>query len=52
MNVDKNLIRHWAMLFESEEARMSGGETFIDENNNERVPRVLTGKYAYRMFLD
>ena len=27
MNVDKNLIRHWAMLFESDEMKRTVGES-------------------------
>ena len=30
MNIDKNLIRHWAMLFESEDVRKNGEESFLD----------------------
>jgi hypothetical protein len=35
MNIDKNLIRHWAMLFENEEARMNGKVSY-----DERPPLV------------
>ena len=31
MNIDKNLIRHWAYLFESEEALRKGDESFLKE---------------------
>ena len=34
MNVDRNLIEHWAMLFESEEARKNGEESFLDEEDS------------------
>ena len=29
MNIDKNLIRHWAMLFESEYVRKNGEESYL-----------------------
>ena len=32
MNVDKKLIKHWAFLFESEEARKNGEESFLEES--------------------
>jgi hypothetical protein len=31
MNIDKNLIRHWATLFESQEFQRSGNTTFLSE---------------------
>ena len=34
MNVDKNLIRHWANLFESEEAMRSGEEPLAEATYN------------------
>lgn len=35
MNVDKNLIKHWAMLFESEEMKNNGG--FSDGFNEDEI---------------
>ena len=30
MNIDKGLIRHWAMLFESENAKREGKATLLE----------------------
>jgi len=34
MNIDKNLIKHWAFLFESEEVRKNGEESFLENDEN------------------
>ena len=33
MNVDKKLIKHWAFLFESEDARKSGDMSYLEEGD-------------------
>lgn len=33
MNIDKNLIEKWKMLFESGEARENGDESFLEEGD-------------------